>query len=779
MTIDLATTTAAAMTSPANTDEEANGAKEASDSLSKRMSQLEKTILGNSPPEPQSLQERIKLLEKEIADIKGAAQDKDSSKIVNNTLPRTVIPEVRRVGWSSFKSRYSPADGSYAIEALYVGSDFSDEIRREHQNRRRSVALYNHDGSANQLSTQDLGRRWMYRIRIQSRAVLAYLSQHLKQNWDDEIRTFIRPFRVLLTLHEDMKASLAELEEKWAGHERIESASKTPNPSDVTTSRETLSAQQSPIAPLGPGLIGAKSFPPEDSIAALREMRCYVEFIEQEVLPMKTRFADHTAENPPKVRWNDLCYLFEPGQYVYTPVDPTKKTGKSPKPGEQQTVGWQTVRKVVTAVSPNIRLKTPGRHRKKEKKKKPEGNESSDETDDDDVDYSDRFFICETDPEPEKGEYPLYLWCYHIDYDGHTFRPVFENMTIDYFHGERDVDSLVAYPLRYTRGRDEILKNLQLRGERFKEYVQAPRLYYKGRSLNPKDARHYDGEVIVDFEEALVGNVRWTPDWLNLGARRIDFPFTQDDFPIKQKTIIDGKPALSEITEIIQKDYGVESMDFNGTIKDDPFLFACQQWDKPGLESKVPPADKVDPVLLPQRMLAYILRERMFCEADVNRLQPLKKQLDAFDDLKIDRNNKRLVKSLVDSHFRNKEVEKLGGERQTNQDIIQGKANNLIILLHGVPGVGKTATAEAVADVNDKPLFPITCGDLGIDPGTVEVRLSKIFQLANRWNCVLLLDEADVFLAQRRTEDLKRNALVSGMFCTTIDHSGRLTTDTI
>jgi hypothetical protein len=34
--------------------------------------------------------------------------------------------------------------------------------------------------------------------------------------------------------------------------------------------------------------------------------------------------------------------------------------------------------------------------------------------------------------------------------------------------------------------------------------------------------------------------------------------------------------------------------------------------------------------------------------------------------------------------------------------------------------------------------------------------------LANRWDCILLLDEADVFLAQRNKEDFKRNGLVAG-----------------
>ena len=99
-----------------------------------------------------------------------------------------------------------------------------------------------------------------------------------------------------------------------------------------------------------------------------------------------------------------------------------------------------------------------------------------------------------------------------------------------------------------------------------------------------------------------------------------------------------------------------------------------------------------------------------------------------------------------------------------NQDLIRGKGSGLFILLHGVPGVGKTATAEAVAQANKKPLFVITCGDLGFSPKEVEVSLGNIFRLAHLWDCVLLLDEADIFLTRREHNDLKRNALVSGKF---------------
>lgn len=55
-------------------------------------------------------------------------------------------------------------------------------------------------------------------------------------------------------------------------------------------------------------------------------------------------------------------------------------------------------------------------------------------------------------------------------------------------------------------------------------------------------------------------------------------------------------------------------------------------------------------------------------------------------------------------------------------------------------------------------------GDLGLTPAEVESRLQEIFRLAQAWGCVMLLDEADIFLAQRTPTDIKRNALVSGTY---------------
>lgn len=43
----------------------------------------------------------------------------------------------------------------------------------------------------------------------------------------------------------------------------------------------------------------------------------------------------------------------------------------------------------------------------------------------------------------------------------------------------------------------------------------------------------------------------------------------------------------------------------------------------------------------------------------------------------------------------------------------------------------------------------------------VEKNLHHNFRLAYKWGCVLLLDEADVFLAKRNKTDLRRNAVTS------------------
>lgn len=113
-------------------------------------------------------------------------------------------------------------------------------------------------------------------------------------------------------------------------------------------------------------------------------------------------------------------------------------------------------------------------------------------------------------------------------------------------------------------------------------------------------------------------------------------------------------------------------------------------------------------------------------------------------------------------------------------DVIEGKGKGLIILLHGGPGTGKTLTAESVAELAERPLYRVTCGDIGTSPDSVESYLESVLYIGSAWKAgkptfcisvddaslgssylVVLLDESDVFLEEREKSDLQRNALVS------------------
>ena len=123
----------------------------------------------------------------------------------------------------------------------------------------------------------------------------------------------------------------------------------------------------------------------------------------------------------------------------------------------------------------------------------------------------------------------------------------------------------------------------------------------------------------------------------------------------------------------------------------------------------------------------------------------------AFQKIVIQEERRRIIHGLVKAHRQ---------EQTAFDDIVQNKGKGLVGLLTGNPGVGKTLTAEAVAEVTHRPLYVVSTGELGVDADRVDRRIEQILEITRRWGCVLLMDEADVFLAARG-HDLNRDNLVS------------------
>ena len=89
--------------------------------------------------------------------------------------------------------------------------------------------------------------------------------------------------------------------------------------------------------------------------------------------------------------------------------------------------------------------------------------------------------------------------------------------------------------------------------------------------------------------------------------------------------------------------------------------------------------------------------------------------------------HKETLLAPVQTHSRGNNLEAGLDVGNRQMDLVRGKGKGLIILLHGEPGVGKSSTAESVAEFTRRPLFQVTCGDIGDSADEVEERLENHF----------------------------------------------------
>ena len=107
------------------------------------------------------------------------------------------------------------------------------------------------------------------------------------------------------------------------------------------------------------------------------------------------------------------------------------------------------------------------------------------------------------------------------------------------------------------------------------------------------------------------------------------------------------------------------------------------------------------------------------------------------------------------------------------QDIIDGKGSGACILLSGPPGVGKTLTAEVFAEATERPLLSVQAAQLGTSPDNIEKQLYQVLRLGSRWNAVVLLDEADVYIDERGG-NIQQNAIVAAFLRVLENHTATI-----
>ncbi|RMX85254.1 hypothetical protein D0869_03968 [Hortaea werneckii] len=382
---------------------------------------------------------------------------------------------------------------------------------------------------------------------------------------------------------------------------------------------------------------------------------------------------------------------------------------------------------------------------------------------------------------------PLVIDCFYMDYDGINYGPPPQRFVIPEFSGRKKIVDLDVYPARFDPACETVRGKLLKRGKHFVECLKRPHKEYHGYVLSDRMAilsADDDGALFMIYNDPSLRSEVFQLDCECVIDQKATLdrytPFTTRD--VKGATSSNKLGFHSGPTDSNQG----ELFDKLGKDKDQTDMYDDSKFDidlrtqfmnhTSLLSSSLEITEDEQIELLPLRLFGYALQKRKWCAFNVLHLRnpPAMREAErnkAFNALVLPEQLRRSIRALVSHQVRETTMPKdefddtghdVGAQRALHKfDLIQGKGEGIILLFHGNPGVGKTTTAESVAIQLQRPLLPITCGDLGEHPYEVEKKLSTFFFLGAKWRCVVLLDEADVFLARRTTGDLKRNSLVS------------------
>ncbi|KAK3376255.1 hypothetical protein B0T24DRAFT_217163 [Lasiosphaeria ovina] len=374
------------------------------------------------------------------------------------------------------------------------------------------------------------------------------------------------------------------------------------------------------------------------------------------------------------------------------------------------------------------------------------------------------------------------LETYIMASDGKKVGPRQISHGIKHFNGERKITDLEAVPIEFlgAEAAASICARLRERGRKFLSCIGHKK--YDGMTVDPLDM---SGDNASAWQSPMAPTFS-RPRRMMSRTERVSFDeelqsdvyidiFSYYHYHLKTSPVLNRlKMGTFNIRETSEPGSGRLNKDYLNDHDVDEALtteFMMANRDLLRLAAADDPELRAEAVqLLPYQLPAYEFRSRQWVWIDVENVEEIDKSEGArksgWNDLVIPDSYSQLLVSLVDNHTSGADMtsRKLAATRSSPNvqiDLVRGKGRGLIILLHGPPGSGKTSTAETIAAYTGRPLYAITCGDIGVTADDVEFRLQYHTELAARWGCVLLLDEADVFLMKRSWRDMHRNALVS------------------
>lgn len=398
----------------------------------------------------QSMEERVASLELKLQTPQEAAAARKAEASSKKRVP--AIPEVRRMKWPEFKNKFKDAKNMYAIEAL-VG-----EVKYWYQK-----ATQLHPKHLKEISTNP--KEAVKRIRINSLPIIKILSDVTDFEWSEDPRVLIYPFKLLVDRGSDIRKHMERLESKWISvDEDVPSAADPSVPGAKSMANNVEDYQPSPkIINVDVGSGGDRNPSKDsdaikttqnesrkvdiedhmDSLEAFRDLRCLVQFMDEQITPVVARIKDSSRT---RIAFQDLWHLFRPGDDIFIP---RHSAGDRPSETSDQPAGepTQTSHKRNDRYQEDWRIISCGGGR---------ANLSSEDDDDAMV--------------PKLKVNQFTMQAYYVDFNGKVFGPAAHSFGIKPFDGERDITSLEFYPSRFLHNAEERRTQLKARGQRFREF---------------------------------------------------------------------------------------------------------------------------------------------------------------------------------------------------------------------------------------------------------------------------------------------------------------------
>ncbi|KAF2208448.1 hypothetical protein CERZMDRAFT_107513 [Cercospora zeae-maydis SCOH1-5] len=370
----------------------------------------------------------------------------------------------------------------------------------------------------------------------------------------------------------------------------------------------------------------------------------------------------------------------------------------------------------------------------------------------------------------------------YAETDGIKVGLVSTNLTMPFYEGSVPINTLAYKPLYLLPERELIWADLLARADKQLSFLPHP---YK--------IQEHEGEGVVFGTPD-------TPSWEQKEPQRFYFRGRVMIDPVKYRAVeqaplipaitsfrdfshdavsmssSDGKGTRSAM-QLLPEKSTIEAQDLLDPIHDDPDpvydpfgVFGLpppplpptalhagelpsrnQRLSTQELDNILRSLTDVDKLLFSGLLFGFSLTDARWAAFSTSHISHVTWRKDMLSSLVISAPVLTSMRQLIQSH----------SSRAPFDDFVPGKGQGLIGLFSGQPGLGKTFTAEAIAEMAEKPLYSISSGALGSAAHEINTKLRQIMNLCAHWKAVLLLDEADVFLAKRNVLDLERNAIVS------------------